>query len=121
MCGNLKAIKLHLALSLFTLGVCAIVLGYAVLGCGKEHIEVRGGEKRMPTKSIEQVLKEHTDAWMSIPGVVGTAIGELKGKPCIKILVVQKTEELTKKIPSQVEGFPVILEETGEIRALRAH
>ena len=74
----------------------------------------------MPTKTIEEVLKEHTDEWMSIPGVVGTAIGEYKGKPCIKVLVVKKTKELTEKIPSRVEGFPVVIEETGEIRALES-
>ena len=72
----------------------------------------------MPAKAIEEVLKEHTDEWMSIPGVVGTAIGEYNGKPCIKVLVVKKTKELTEKIPSRVEGFPVIIEATGEIRAL---
>ena len=31
------------------------------------------GEQTMPTKSIEEVLKAHTDALMAIPGVVGTA------------------------------------------------
>ena len=74
----------------------------------------------MAAKTIEEVLKERTDQWMSIPGVVGTAIGEFRGKPCIKIYVVKKTEELTKKLPSQAEGFPVVIQETGEIRALEA-
>ena len=72
----------------------------------------------MTSKTIEQVLKDHTDEWMSIPGVVGTAIGEFKGKSCIRVFVAKKTEELNKKIPSRVEGFPVMIEETGEIRAL---
>lgn len=70
----------------------------------------------MPAKTIDEVLAEHTGEWMSIPGVVGTAIGQFKGKPCIKIFVVKKTAELAERIPSQVEGFPVIVEETGEIR-----
>ena len=70
----------------------------------------------MPT--IEEVQEAYTDAWMAIPGVVGTGIGESKGKPCIRVFVARKTEELEKKLPSQVEGFPVIIEETGEFRAL---
>ncbi len=111
-CGMLKVI---------ILGIWTIVLGNDVLGCKKNAPEDRGGEKRMPTKTIERVLKEHTDEWMAIPGVVGTAMGEHKGKPCIKILVVEKTQKLARQIPSQVEGFPVVIEETGEIRALRAH
>jgi len=76
-------------------------------------------------KSIEQVLKENTDRLMMIPGVVGTAIGECDELPCpekfgacIKILVVELTDELEMKLPKNIEGYPVVIEETGEIRAL---
>ncbi len=74
----------------------------------------------MTGKTIEAVLKQHTDRLLSFPGVVGTAIGECEGKPCIKVLVVQATPELVKRIPSALEGFPVVIEESGEIRALGA-
>lgn len=96
------------------------LLGNGAMGCAKNTVEDYGGEKQMPAKSIEKVLEEHTDEWMSIPGVVGTAIGEYEGKPCIKVLVVENTDELTRKVPSQVEGYPVVIEETGEIRALES-
>ena len=108
-CAALKII-------MFSMGI--IFLGSSLGGCAKETREERSGEKEMAPRTIEEVLKEHTDEWMSIPGVVGTAIGKVEGKPCIKILVVQETEELTGKIPSEVEGFPVVIQETGEIRAL---
>ena len=72
----------------------------------------------MPAKTIEVVLAEHTDQWMGIPGVVGTAIGLFEGQPCIKGLVAEKTDELAAKIPSIVEGYQVVLEESGEFRAL---
>lgn len=77
-------------------------------------------EKRasMPEKSIEQVLNERTDEWMAIPGVVGTAIGSFEGKPCIKIYTSAKPQQLQAKIPSTVENYPVIIEETGAFRAL---
>ena len=70
----------------------------------------------MAEKTVREVLEKHTDEWLSISGVVGTAIGELGGQPCIKILAVSKTEELVRKIPPVVEGFPVVIEGVGEIR-----
>lgn len=75
-------------------------------------------EGLMAGKTIDEVLKRHTDRLMSLPGVVGTAIGECDGKPCIKVFVVKKTPELLKKISPTLEGFLVVIEETGEFRAL---
>ena len=72
----------------------------------------------MPTRPIQEVLKEHTAQWMAIPGVVGTAIGLFEGQPCIKVFVTEMTNELVGKFPSAVEGYRVILEESGEFRAL---
>jgi hypothetical protein len=53
---------------------------------------------------------------MRVPGVVGTAIGLCDGKPCIKVLVVRATPELRKAIPDSLEGYRVILDETGTVR-----
>ncbi len=72
----------------------------------------------MPERTIEQVQEEHTDEWMAISGVEGTAIGLFEGKPCIKIFSSRKPQEIRAKIPSTVEGYPVIIEETGAFRAL---
>jgi hypothetical protein len=72
----------------------------------------------MPAKTIEQALNERTDEWMAIPGVAGVAIGELKGKPCIRIFTSSKPDKLHPNIPSTVDGYPVIVEQTGPIRAL---
>ena len=66
--------------------------------------------------SIEQAQQHLTDSVMSLPGVTGTMIGECDGEPCIKVLVVRKTEDLAEKIPTEFEGYPVELEETGELR-----
>ena len=74
-------------------------------------------EKPMQDKTIEAVLKEYTDRLMSLPDVVGTAEGRCAGKPCIKIYVLETTPKLRRQIPSDIEGFPVVIEETGEIRA----
>ena len=67
---------------------------------------------------IQEVFKQHTDRLMAIPGVVGTAIGECDGSPCIKVFVVKKTTDIMNKIPSKLDGFPVAVEETGTIRRL---
>lgn len=71
----------------------------------------------MPEKTIEQVQQECTDAWMAIPGVIGTAIGQREGKPCILVLTASNTVQVRRKIPSTVEGYPVVVQYTGEIRA----
>ena len=72
----------------------------------------------MPSKTIEQVLKEKSDEWMAIPGVEGTAIGMVGDNPCIRIFTSSRAKEVQSKIPSTVEGYPVIVEETGIFRAL---
>ena len=72
----------------------------------------------MGERTIEQIQEAYTDAWMEIPGVQGTAIGLSEDKPCIRIFSSVPAEELKGKIPSVVEGNPIIIEETGAFRAL---
>ena len=72
----------------------------------------------MSAKKIEDVLKEHTDDLMSVPGVVGTGQGLCDGQPCINVFVIKKTSELEENIPQRLESYPVMVEETGEIHAL---
>lgn len=98
----------------------AVVISAAAIlcGCRKDGITKSERGYRMPARTIEQVLKENTDAWMAIDGVEGTAIGLYKGKPCIKIFTSVKAQELRDKIPPAIEGYPVIIEQTGVFRAL---
>lgn len=72
----------------------------------------------MPEMTIEAVLKKHTGALMSLEGVVGTGQGLCEGRDCIKVFVRQRTPELEQRIPSVIEGYPVAIEEIGEVRAL---
>jgi len=53
--------------NLFQTDNSGLIVGIAVVTCA--------GEKRMVGRSIGEVLKEHTDRLMSLPGVVGTAQG----------------------------------------------
>lgn len=72
-----------------------------------------------PARPLSEVLAAHTPEWMAFPGVVGTAESQLEdGRPCILVIVVRLTPELRRRIPERVEGWPVRLEETGEIHAM---
>jgi hypothetical protein len=72
-----------------------------------------------PARPLSEVLAAHTPEWMVIPGVVGTAESRLPdGRPSILVLVVRLTPEIEKRIPKSVEGWPVRIEESGEIHAM---
>jgi hypothetical protein len=88
------------------------------VGCFRSDTDRSEEGQQMPGKTIEQVQEAHTDEWMAIPGVEGTAIGLFKGKPCIKVFASVKSKELRGKIPSKAEGYPVVIEETGIFHSL---
>ena len=73
----------------------------------------------MTKTSIESVLRAYTDSLMRINGVIGTALGECAGTPCIKVLVVSVTPELQRVIPRTLDGHAVVIEETGVVRPQR--
>jgi hypothetical protein len=93
-----------------------VLVGSLGCRCG-ETVEPQK-ETVMHAKTIQQVQQEHTDEWMAIPGVVGTAISQCDGKPCILVLTAANPEHIKKRIPATVEGYPVVVQYTGEIRAL---
>jgi hypothetical protein len=95
-----------------------VLLG--VMSCAPHSASREPAESHMAKQTIQDVLKKNTDDLMSIPGVQGVAVGERGGRPCILVLVVKKTSEIMTKIPSELEGFPVVVEETGAIRRLGA-
>lgn len=102
----------------FVAAVCLLWLVAAAVACGQPGAEAEQGEGPMEKKPIEDVLKEHTDSLMSLPGVVGTAQGECSGQPCIKVFVVKETFDLLKQIPREIAGYTVEVEETGEFKSL---
>jgi hypothetical protein len=110
--ATIPAVLIRLAIgvqvALFAVTACS--------GCGPGRQTAK--EEKMPQLTIEQVLEKHTDQWMAMTGVVGTGIGQSGGKPCIKVFVIKTTDELSKKIPTTVDGYPVLIEETGEFKAL---
>ncbi len=101
--------------------LAAVFLLWLVVGaiaCGQPSAEAIPEEKPLVEKPIEQVLQEHTDSLMALPGVVGTALGLCADEPCIQVFVVEATEELLKQIPEEIEGYTVDVQQTGELKAL---
>ena len=75
-------------------------------------------EARVPSRTIEEVLATHTDSLMSLPGVVGTAIGLCDGTACIRVLVADSMAASRRKIPNRLEGYVVHVEVSGVLRPL---
>ncbi len=75
----------------------------------------------MPRRDINAVLRDHDKELMAIPGVVGVFVGVLSDgtTPCLKVMAARKTPELVRQVPKSIEGYPVVVEETGIIRPLQ--
>ena len=97
-----------------------VCLGFIGTVCGQEQPAKDHQLGAMPEKTIEIVLQEHSTDFMSLSGVVGTILGECFGRPCILVLVAKKTQELSGRIPSVIEGYAVSVVETGEFRKFEA-
>jgi hypothetical protein len=81
------------------------------------HCTPQGKDSSLPPPTVAEVLERHTPRLMSVPGVVGTAEGSCAGQPCILVLVERLTPALRQAIPSELEGIPVEIRETGRIEA----
>ena len=69
---------------------------------------------------INAVLRAHDKQLLAVPGVVGVYVGLLAdGKtPCLKVMLAKKSAKAERAIPKNIDGFPVVIEITGEIRPL---
>ena len=74
----------------------------------------------MTRKDINAVLRDHDKELLAIPGVVGVYVGLLPdGKThCFKVMVLKETDDLKRRIPKTLEGYAVLIEESGVIRPL---
>jgi hypothetical protein len=104
-----------LALVVFVLIPCVFALQH----CNVQQKEKKQMQNNPPMSDINKVMDAHAKEWMSIPGIVGcyVTIKEM-GDSCIVIMAVNITDEIKKKIPLTIEGYPVEIEESGEIKPL---
>jgi hypothetical protein len=78
-------------------------------------------ESPSPRRDINAVLAAHDRQLLDLPAVVGVYVGVLAdGKsPCLKVMLARPTPETERKIPREIEGYPVVTEISGKIRPLR--
>jgi hypothetical protein len=78
-------------------------------------------ESPSPRRDINAVLAAHDRQLLELPAVVGVYVGVLAdGKtPCLKVMLARPAPETERKIPHEIEGYPVVTEISGEIRPLR--
>ncbi len=98
--------------------ICLIAIAIFAFTLAEINTANYRGKNPMAAETIQETLKKHTNELMSIPGVVGTGQGLCEAKPCIKVFVIEKTPDLDQRIPKTLDGYPVVVEETGEIKAL---
>jgi len=87
-------------------------------GCREESVREEDHVKH-PTRPIGDVLTDHSPQLMAMPGV--TAVGQSAlpdGTPCIKVFLKTRDSEYRKRIPRSIEGYMVVTDVSGEIRAL---
>jgi len=70
-------------------------------------------------RDINAVVAAHQKELLATPGVVGVYVGTLKARRtlCLKVMLARKTPQ-SRKIPRSIEGYPVVVEVTGEIRPM---
>ena len=73
--------------------------------------------KKVNKMPIQKVQEKYTYSLMSIVGVQGIGIGKKGDKDCIVIFIGTMTKDMRKKLPKELEGYPVKIEKTGEFRA----
>jgi hypothetical protein len=65
----------------------------------------------------EDVLEKHQHRLMEMAGVEGLGIGGTAEAPVILVMVREGGAEVRKRIPPQLDGYPVKVEVVGEITA----
>jgi hypothetical protein len=114
-CMKKSSTGIMLTLATFALAIAVSLPAYAQVEASR-----RGGNP-VPQKSVQMVLEENNHALLSLPGVVGTAEGLTDNKPCVVVYVTAESQELIRQIPKEIDGYPVIIEETGQIHTLPEH
>ena len=65
---------------------------------------------------LKAAHKELTAKVMGRKGVSGTAVGQHKGEPCLKVYL--SDDAARAAVPKSVGGYPVVVETTGPFKRL---
>jgi hypothetical protein len=78
-----------------------------------------GDKVSAPSRPIEDVLAEHAPKLMALQGVTAVGQSALRdGAPCIRVFLLKNDPGLERRIPRRIEGYPVVIQVTGPIRAM---
>ncbi len=68
---------------------------------------------------IKKVMQHYEKEILSINGVKGIYIGKLEnGQYCIGVLMTESDTASIKKIPKSLDGIPILIEMTDEIKPM---
>lgn len=67
-------------------------------------------------EQVEAAKDRVTPELMAKPGVVGVGLIGVEGGAGIVILVRHLTPDLSSSLPRQIEGYPAVVEEVGDIQ-----
>ena len=84
------------------------------------HNQMAEDQSPAARRDINAVLRDHDKELLLIKDVVGVYVGlENDGRtPCLHVMLARDSSEARQAIPSQIEGYKVVVEITGEIRPL---
>jgi len=72
------------------------------------------------SRDINAVLRAHDQELLKLPGVVGVYVGLLPDNKtqCLKVMLAQPNPKTEQALPKTLEGYPVLIEITGEIHPM---
>jgi hypothetical protein len=76
------------------------------------------GEDPGMSPSIQEVKKQNEARWFNLPNVVSVGVGlDPNGNQAIIVGLDRANPETEAKIPASVEGYPVVVQIVGRIKA----
>ena len=73
----------------------------------------------MSQRPVEEVVNAIAPEWMTWEGVTMVYVSATEdGRPVVKVGVVALPHEVEERIPAAVEGYPVVVVESGKVRPL---
>lgn len=101
--------------------ICVLFIGIGlILACRSNMAQTNSSS---PRRDINAVLAAHDKELLAIPDVVGVSVATLDDRrtPCLRVMLARKNAKSERAIPRSIEGYPVVLDITGEIRAFDGH
>jgi len=99
-------------------GFCLLLLTIALVSACRQNMAQNSSASSK--RDINAVLAAHDKELLAIPDVVGVYVGVLEDgrTACLKVMLARKNPETERKIPNLLEGYPVVVELTREIRPM---